>query len=68
MQVAMFMYNSLHGVYNKLFINLFKYNNQIHSYPTRASTDLYINSATSNIRRESLSISGPRLWNSISSH
>ena len=57
----MYKYNS--GLLPKIFGNMFKLNQDVHSYNTRQSTQIHISMATLEIRLRSIRIKGAIIWN-----
>jgi len=65
LQVASFMYGAMHDLLPKYFCNMFMLNSVIHRYFTRQCNKVHITSHRLNIRRFSVQIYGPKLWNSL---
>jgi hypothetical protein len=65
LQVASFMYSNLRGETPHLFQNQFKTNSQFHPYLTRSAASLHLTRARINLRKTSLSVCAPQIWNSV---
>jgi len=65
--VLIFMHDVAHDSVPLNLKNLFRSSNQVHSYNTRFSSagNYYVNSSRTNVMRNSISILGPNLWNSL---
>ena len=61
MQMFMYKYNS--GLLPTFFYNMFKPNQDVHSYNTRQSTQMHIPMATLEIRLHSITIKGAIIYN-----
>ena len=57
------MYKYHHGVLPTTFVNYFCKVADVHSYLTRQSTSLHISYARTNQRKNTIKITGPKLWN-----
>ena len=64
-QTAMFVYSTLHNLSPKCVSGMFITVASVHSHSTRKSNLLFTNSFVSNIRKHSVAITGPQIWNSI---
>lgn len=64
-QTAIFMYKCINNLLPTKFFNLFDRNSNIHDHSTRQCDDIHILRHSLNIRRYSVKIFGPKLWNSI---
>ena len=65
-QVGAFMYMCVNKLLPAKFCNFYTTINDIHSYNTRTSENLFRYLATSNTIQRTLKYSGPLLWNSLS--
>ena len=65
LQLATFMYSNIHGLSRNIFQDPFQTNFHFHSVTTRSSSNIHIPFARTNIRKNTLSIAGPSLWNTI---
>ena len=61
--IQMFMYKYNSGLLPTIFGNMFKLNQDVHSYNTRQSTQIHISLATLEIRLRSVRIKGAIIWN-----
>ena len=61
--IQMFMYKYNSGLLPTIFGNMFKLNQDVHSYNTRQSTQIHISMATLEIRLRSVRIKGAIIWN-----
>ena len=59
----MFMYKYNSGLLPTIVGNMFKLNQDVHSYNTRQSTQIHISMATLEIRLRSVRIKGAIIWN-----
>ena len=62
-QTLIFMYKYHHGVLPTAFVNYYCKVADVHSYLTRQSTSLHISYARTNQRKNTIKITGPKLWN-----
>jgi hypothetical protein len=67
LQLACFMYCCIHNLLPRNFTEMFYKNESLHSYHTRQKDHLHIVGHTLNIRKHTVRISGPVLWNNLSS-
>jgi hypothetical protein len=65
LQVACFMYNAVNALLPIYFNQMFEKNKNIHAHNTRQSNKVHITSHRLDIRRYTVRISGPLLWNSL---
>jgi len=65
MSIAKFVFSAVHNTLPACFANYFVNLSEVHHHRTRQSNKLFLNYAKTNIRRFSISIAGPSLWNSI---
>ena len=63
--VSIFMYKHIKSNIPTLFSTFYQKNNSIHGHNTRTSDDLYVPMAKTNVRKFSIRIKGPLVWNSI---
>ena len=61
--IQMFLYKYNRGLPPSIFLNMFKLNQDIHSYDTRQSTQIHISKATLEIRLHSVRIKFAIIWN-----
>ena len=61
--IQMFMYKYSSGLLPSFVYNMFKLNQDVHSYNTRQSTQIHIFMATLEIRLHSVRIKGAIIWN-----
>ena len=66
-QIANFVYQSLHDLTPPCFKNMFTMSSLIHSHGTRAEQrhDLFYKQARTNCRKFATSVIGPEIWNNI---
>ena len=62
-QTLILMYKYHHGVLPTAFVNYYCKVADVHSYLTRQSTSLHISYARTNQRKNTIKITGPKLWN-----
>ena len=62
---AIFMYKFSTNTLPKSFQNIFVYNRNIHSYPTRHSSDLHLTNPKIVIAHKSIRHHGPDVWNDL---
>ena len=65
LQTAIFMFKFSKNILPPAFQNLFTYNTDIHSYPTRHSSDLHLSNPKILIAHRSTRHYGPDIWNSL---
>lgn len=65
LQVACFMYRSVHNMLPQYFCNMFVANAEIHSHNTRKKADLHYFSHRLNLRKHTIRIHGPTIWNTL---
>jgi hypothetical protein len=68
LRVGCFMFCALHGLLTDYFNCMFVQNSDTYSYFTRHHTDLHLNSCRLNLRKFTLKLYGPTLWNSVPLH
>ena len=61
--IQMFMYKYNSGLLPTIFDNMFKLNQDVHSYNTRQFTQIHVSMATLEIRLRSVRIKGAIIWN-----
>ena len=61
------MYECLHGNIPDIFRNYFQRNADVHDHNLRNVNDLYVPYGRLDIRKFSVKITGPNLWNSLPS-
>ena len=64
-QTAIFMYKYTYNQLPSMFLNLFTPNSNIHSYPTRRSSDYHLENPKIVLSQKSLKHHGPDVWNSL---
>lgn len=67
LQVGCFMYRCLNGLLPDYYLSMFTVNSQIHSHNTRISSKIHICSHRLNIKRNTVRVFGPKLWNNLPS-
>ena len=65
LELATFMFKFKNDVLPGSFNNLFRLNSQIHNYNTRSSNKFHLWSVTSQNDVQSITHTGPRIWNTI---
>ena len=65
--IGTFMYECLHGNIPDIFRNYFQRNADVHDHNLRNVNDLYVPYGRLDIRKFSVKIAGPNLWNSLPS-
>ena len=65
LQTACFMFNAMHNLLPQSLGSLFKLNSSVHSYFTRHVNDFHLTKFHTNVRKFSISVQGPLLWNSL---
>ena len=65
LELATFMFKFKNDVLPESFNNLFRLNSQIHNYNTRSSNKFHLWSVTSQNDVQSITHTGPRIWNTI---
>lgn len=68
LRVGCFMFRALHSLLPNYFNSMFVLNSDVHPHFTRHQSDLHINPCRLNIRKFTLKVYGPTLWNSVPSH
>ena len=68
LRVGCFMFRALHSLLPNYFNSMFVLNSDVHSHFTRHQSDLHLNASRLNIRKFSLKVFGPTLWNSVPFH
>ena len=66
-QVACFMYKFIYGILPVSFQSFFVLNNKMHTYSTRYSNNVHINSCATQVSTYSIRNYGPKIWNEIPS-
>ena len=64
-QTAIFMYKFSTNTIPIPFRNLFVYNKDIHTYPTRHSTDLHLTNPRILLNHKTIRHHGPDIWNAL---
>ena len=64
-QTAIFMFKHTANLLPPSFQNFFTHNTNIHSYPTRHSTDFHLNNPKTLKAHKSIRHHGPDIWNSL---
>lgn len=64
-QTAIFMFKFSKKLLPSTFQNIFTYNSNIHSYPTRHSLDIHLNNPKILLAHRSIRHHGPDIWNSL---
>ena len=64
-QTAIFMYKFSKKILPSTFQKTFTYNSNIHSYPTRHSSDIHLNNPKILLAHRSIRHHGPDIWNSL---
>ena len=64
-QTSIFMYKYNTNLLPLSFQSFFTYNANIHSYPTRRSTDFHLNNPRTLLAHKSIRHHGPDIWNSL---
>ena len=64
-QIACFMYRSVHNLLPIKFTEMFRHNLSVHSYGTRQKDDLHKIHWRLHIRKNTVRVFGPGLWNSL---
>jgi hypothetical protein len=67
LQVGCFVYRCVNRLLPGYFCDMFKFNELIHSHNTRNSQNLHLFSHRLTLRRHTVTVIGPVLWNSIPS-
>ena len=65
LQTAKFMFKYTKDVLPHVFRNLFLYNRNFHSYPTRTRNNIHLNNPKLLIAHKSLRHHGPDVWNAL---
>ena len=65
LQTAIFMYKLTSNILPINFENMFKYNRNIHTYPTRISNDFHLTNPRLILALKSTRHHGPDVWNSL---
>ena len=65
LNVMLFMFKSQHGLLPSLFNEMFVVNNQIHDHFTRQASLYHLPAWRLEIRRRSMCIQGPVIWNKL---
>ena len=64
-QTALFMYKYTSNILPQIFHNIFKYNANVHSYPTRRSSDFHLDNPKILLAHRSIRHHGPDVWNAL---
>ena len=67
-QTAIFMYKFSTNALPLSFTNIFTYNRNIHTYPTRQSSDLHLTNPKTILALKSIRHHGPDIWNKLPSN
>ena len=59
------MYRATHFMLPNYFCAMFKSNDEVHMYNTRQKGNLHLNSCRLNLKKFTVRVYGPLLWNSI---
>ena len=66
LQIAIFMFKYHYEMLPPVFTNLFSYNNNLHSYPTRTCNNIHLNNPRILLAHKALRHHGPDiLWNTL---
>ena len=65
LHTALFMFRYTKELLPPIFSNLFVYNRNVHSYPTRTSNNIHLNNPKILIAHKSLRHHGPDIWNTL---
>ena len=65
LHTSIFMYKYTTNLLPPSFSNFFNYNANIHSYPTRHSSDFHLTNPKTLIAQKSIRHHGPDIWNSL---
>ena len=65
LQILKFIYQSVHKLLPKTSVNIFQESTNIHDHNTRRNKKLFTKLARLNIRKNSIAVQGPILWNAI---
>ena len=60
------MFKVHHRIAPTVFLDLFKFNRDIHSYMTRQKDNIHVPIARTNYMLRSISVKGARIWNKYS--
>ena len=65
LQTGVFMYKFTNNQLPELFNNFFDLNSNIHTYPTRHSTDFHLENPRTILAQKSIKHHGPDVWNTL---
>ena len=65
LQLLKFIYRSVHKLLPKTLKNIFQEVSNIHDHNTRGKTKLFTRQARLNARKNSITVQGPILWNTV---
>ena len=65
LQIATFMFKYNNDMLPPVFTNLFSYNSNFHSYPTRTCNDMHLNNPKLLLAQKALRHHGPDIWNTL---
>ena len=68
LQVAIFMYKYTQNQLPVVFHNIFNLNSNVHTYPTRRSSDYHLQNPRIILAQRSIRHHGPDIWNSLPPH
>jgi hypothetical protein len=68
LQIVKFMYSVYHSLMPVGIMSLFQRTCTMHHHTTRGKENFYHQNFTSNVRKFSIAINGPNVWNSVPSH
>ena len=66
LQIFMFKYTK--DALPQVFRNVFLYNRNVHSYPTRTRNNIHLNNPKLLLAHKSLRHHGPDVWNALPDH
>ena len=65
LQLACFIYSATHGLLPFYFINMFQVNSYIHTHDTRQKDKIHQIGHKLNLRKLTVTVAGPLLWNAL---
>ena len=68
LQVGIFMYKYTQNQLPVVFHNIFNLNSNVHTYPTRRSSDYHLQNPRIILAQRSIRHHGPDIWNSLPPH
>ena len=66
LQIALFMFKYTREMLPPVFSNIFLYNKNLHSYPTRSRNNIHLDNPKILLAHKSLRHHGPDIWNALS--